>query len=77
MRGICPVCDGSLKFPGTERPCNNCGGQGMFGIATGVVPLRPDGTPCKHEYVGETRGRCYTVYTCKHCNHSYDIDSSD
>lgn len=57
--------------------CNNCGGQGMFGKPSGEVPLRADGTPCKHEYVGVSRGRCYTVYTCKHCNHSYDIDSGD
>lgn len=57
--------------------CNNCGGQGMYGRPTGEVPLRPDGTPCKHEYKGVERGRCYTVYTCIHCNHRYDIDSGD
>ena len=32
---------------------------------------------CDHEYVGVSRGRCYTVYTCKKCNVSYSIDSSD
>lgn len=57
--------------------CNNCGGQGMFGRPSGEVPLRADGTPCKHEYRGVERGRCYTVYTCIHCKHSYDIDSGD
>ncbi len=57
--------------------CNNCGGQGMYGHPTGEVPLRSDGTPCKHEYKGVGRGRCYTVYTCIHCNHRYDIDSGD
>jgi DNA-directed RNA polymerase subunit RPC12/RpoP len=57
--------------------CNNCGGQGMFGSPSGEVPLRSDGTPCKHEYKGVERGRCYTVYTCIHCKHSYDIDSGD
>jgi hypothetical protein len=57
--------------------CTNCGGQTMYGKPTGKVLLRPDGTPCTHEYVGVTRGRCYTVYTCKHCGSSYDIDSGD
>jgi len=57
--------------------CNNCGGQGMFGRPTGEVPLRADGTPCKHEYKGVERGRCYTVYTCIHCSHRFDIDSGD
>jgi len=55
--------------------CNNCGGQGMYGRPTGEVPLRPDGTPCKHEYKGVSKGNCYTVYTCIHCSHRYDIDS--
>lgn len=58
-------------------PCCNCGGQRMFGRPTGEVQLRSDGTPCKHEYEGVLRGRCYTVYTCKHCGDSYDIDSGD
>jgi len=58
-------------------PCRNCGGQTMYGEPTGKVLLRPDGTPCVHEYVGVQRGRCYTVYTCKHCGSSYDIDSGD
>ena len=57
--------------------CNNCGGQTMFGRATGQVKLRADGEPCTHEYTGRNAGRCYTIYTCKHCNHSYDIDSGD
>lgn len=57
--------------------CTNCGGQTMFGKPTGKVPLREDGTPCKHEYVGRNAGRCYTVYNCKHCSFQYDIDSSD
>lgn len=57
--------------------CSNCGGQRMFGRPTGEVRLRSDGTPCKHEYTGVSRGRCYTVYTCKHCGDSYDIDSGD
>ena len=91
--GICPVCNGSGRVPAGDSKykhitsgydketdtfkCCNCGGQRMFGSPTGEVRLRSDGTPCKHEYVGVTRGRCYTVYTCKHCGDSYDIDSGD
>lgn len=88
--GICPVCNGTKEIPlsaedkkyswnkdKTHKVCYNCGGQRMYGIATGIVPLRIDGTPCKHEYEGIKMGRCYYKYTCKHCNYSYDIDSSD
>lgn len=57
--------------------CTNCGGQTMGGRAFGTVRLRKDGTPCKHEYVGHNKGRCWTGYTCKHCGDTYDIDSSD
>ncbi len=58
--------------------CTNCGGQTMYGEATGKSFLRSDGiTPCTHEYKIESRGRCYTVYTCIHCEYSYGIDSSD
>lgn len=57
--------------------CTNCGGQTMSGNATGKSYLRDDGTACVHEYVGYTKGRCWTQYTCKHCGYSYDIDSSD
>ena len=57
--------------------CNNCGAQYMMGTPTGEVRLRPDGTPCAHEYTGREAGRCRTIYTCKHCNETYEIDSSD
>lgn len=57
--------------------CRNCGAQRMSGKATGLVPLRADGSPCKHEYRGVQQGRCYTVYTCLHCEDRYDWDSSD
>ena len=57
--------------------CTNCGGQTMYGQATGQVHLRPDGTPCTHEYTSATVGRCLTEYTCRHCGHSYQIDSGD
>ena len=73
--GVCPVCDGTKIHDG--RDCRNCGGQTMFGSARGEVPFRADGTPCKHEYTSEVRGRCYTVYKCKHCSYGFDIDSGD
>lgn len=57
--------------------CDNCGAQYMFGQATGQVNLRPDGTPCVHEYKGESVGRCLTKYTCVHCDDTYHIDSGD
>lgn len=88
--GVCPVCNGSGQVlltdnekryswykDKTHRDCTNCGGQYMYGRATGKVPLRPDGTPCKHEYTSATVGRCLTRYTCKHCGSSHEIDSGD
>jgi len=58
-------------------PCTNCGSQYMYGQPRGTVPLRPDGTPCKHDYTSSNAGRCLTNYQCKHCNDSYEIDSGD
>jgi len=55
--------------------CDNCGAQKMFGQATGKVPLRDNGEPCKHEYIGKTAGRSYSRYTCLHCNDQYEVDS--
>lgn len=91
--GTCPVCNGTTRIPagnisyksvvaGYDKntdtlECNNCGGQKMFSKPTGEVPLRPDGTPCKHEYTGKNAGRCYTEYTCTHCGDRYGIDSGD
>lgn len=91
--GTCPVCNGSGRVSAGDSKykkviagydietdtfrCNNCGGQRMYGSPTGEVKLRSDGTPCTHEYEGVNRGRCWTVYTCKHCKDSYDIDSGD
>ena len=91
--GICPVCNGSTRIDAgnykyreviasyrkedNTLACRNCGGQTMYGTASGTVPLRSDGTPCKHEYVEYKKGNCYYVYICKHCGHSYDIDSGD
>ena len=57
--------------------CTNCGSQYMFGSPTGQVRLRPDGTPCAHEYTSANVGRCLTQYTCKHCDDRYLVDSGD
>lgn len=57
--------------------CTNCGGQYMYGRPSGQVPLRPDGTPCVHEYTSQTVGRCLTEYTCRHCGSRHQIDSGD
>lgn len=91
--GVCPVCNGSKRVPAGDTEykhvlasydketdtlaCRNCGGQTMYGSPTGEVLLRPDGTPCTHEYVARAMGRCYTVYKCHHCGDYYDIDSGD
>jgi hypothetical protein len=91
--GTCPVCHGTTRRPaGNDKykhvysgydkvtdtlMCNNCGGQTMGLHATGIVYLRPDGTPCKHEYVSKIIGNCLTQYTCKHCPESHTIASSD
>jgi hypothetical protein len=74
--GICPVCDGSKTQP-PGRDCQNCGGQTMYGKPTGRVPLRPDGSPCKHDYDFEDLGPCLSGYTCRHCGFKYRIDSGD
>lgn len=58
-------------------PCRNCGGQYMMMPPTGTVPLRPDGTPCTHEYTERTVSNCYHQYTCKHCGDVHYIDSGD
>jgi len=86
--GVCPVCNGNKEIPltateltyswnknKTHRACSNCGGQIMFGRASGEVPLRSDGTPCTHEYVSSNIGRCLTRYSCKHCISTFKIDS--
>ena len=93
-QGICPVCNGSLRRPADPNktyrsvsgydadthtlPCDNCG-FGMFGTPRGKVDLRPDGTPCVHEFVWKQElGRCYNQYACKHgCGSAFTIDSGD
>lgn len=89
-KGVCPVCDGSKQVLLTENEkkyswnkdkthtdCRNCGSQYMYGRARGEVNLRPDGTPCTHEYKSTTIGRCLTEYKCIHCSDRYEIDSGD
>lgn len=91
--GVCPVCNGTGRnnvgdkpykesFAGYDKetntlPCNNCGGQTMYGKPTGKVRLRPDGTPCIHSYGSRNVGRCLTEYKCVHCGYTYTIDSGD
>jgi len=60
-------------------PCDNCGGQYMFSLPTGAVSLRPDGTPCKHEYKSKSNPRFQSlhIYNCVHCDDFYEIDSGD
>jgi hypothetical protein len=74
-KGTCPVCNGTGKHQ--DRECRNCGGQYMYGKATGLVKLNREGVPCTHSYRGETVGRCLTDYTCIHCGERHQIDSGD
>jgi hypothetical protein len=75
-----PFADGS-GYEGGTLPCGNCGGQHMAMKATGKVRLRPDGTPCLHEYkTDEFRSnkiRGYHVSDCVHCGDHKVIDSGD
>jgi hypothetical protein len=62
----CPVCNGtslqelsqqeqkySWNKGKTHCPCQNCGGQTMFGKAAGYTKIDPEtGTGCKHSFVG-------------------------
>ena len=88
-KGVCPKCNGTRVIPLSpeekkyswnqfkiDQPCDNCGGQFMYGTPSGVVPLRKDtGEPCLHEYTSVGSGRGYTKYTCRHCGLTYGIDS--
>lgn len=57
--------------------CDNCGGQTMSLTATGYTKKsNPHDTEgCLHKFAGRNAGNCYTIYTCKFCGQSYDIDS--
>ena len=88
----CPKCNGTCRTPANDLnrrcygydkatdtlPCNNCGGQRMELLATGVTKVDPaTGLGCLHAYEGQNGGRCYTIYACSKCGDRYDIDSSD
>ncbi len=83
--GMCPKCHGTCQIPvnpdstnGALRACDNCGAQRMYGRATGKVNLRRGtGEPCLHEYVYCVTGyTTYATYKCRHCESTYNIDSS-
>lgn len=65
--------------------CIDHGHRGMGGFVvlwhysypTATEPLVFSWQQCKHEFVQKTLGNCYNRYTCKHCQHAYDVDSSD
>ena len=70
--GVCPACNGD------KTDCHNCGGQYMYGMPKGEVPLRPDGTPCLHDYAHSLLNRrTLHKYTCEYCFDSFTIDSGD
>lgn len=88
----CPVCNGNKRqvYQGPHAsiiagfdpvdytiPCQNCGGQYMFGTPLGVVKHNAEDKPCRHEYVVAQAGKSLQTYTCKHCNDTYQIDSGD
>ena len=92
LKGTCPKCNGSLRaesqskyaymYKGYDKetntlPCNNCGSQYMFGTPKGEVNLRPDGTPCMHEYKTKTISNCYHESKCVHCEDAFYVDSGD
>ena len=59
--------------------CHNCQYKGMFAPPpTGRVELRPDGTPCEHDYELTRVQRYFKEYSCIHgCGNGYVIDSGD
>lgn len=93
--GICPVCNSSLRQDAGEGvyrawaagyraadntiPCQNCGGQEMFGEPRGYVRLRADGTPCTHNYSVVQHARYSHVHSlvCSDCGATHELDSGD
>jgi len=57
--------------------CKNCGGQEMYGVATGRVNLNRYGEPCLHRYKVYRIGQCLHRNKCLDCDSQFDIDSSD
>lgn len=62
-------------------PCHNCGNPYLGTAPTGTVPLRPDGTPCTHEYravYSDHQGESSMyLYECLWCPVSYRLDYVD
>lgn len=62
----------------THHPCNNCGGQYMYGKPSGMTHIDPStGLGCMHEYKHSLLGRCYHGYRCDNCGDNFTIDSGD
>lgn len=68
----------SCEFPVTGTVIEDAtdGGRRSVTKAVGLVDLYVV-KGCEHRFEGRTAGRCYTIYTCSKCGHTYDIDSSD
>lgn len=88
--GICPVCNGTKRQPYTGKhpvaglstvdntiPCQNCGGQYMFGAPSGLVWHNKQDLPCTHSYECVSSANCLHTYKCQHCGDTYQIDSGD
>lgn len=88
----CPVCNGTKRqhYEGEYKdlvagfdkatstiPCQNCGGQYMFGSPTGLVRHNKDNLPCTHSYKGISSKNCLHVSQCIHCGDTFEIDSGD
>jgi len=73
----CPVCKGTKVHPGGGQPCQNCGGQTRYGVASGTTFVREDGTPCVHVYQAQRHSRTFVTYRCTQCPFNYTIDSGD
>ena len=91
--GVCPVCNGTKRqhYAGKYQdsvagfskvdhtiPCQNCGGQYMFGTSTGLVRHTKDtNLPCTHDYTCTSSKNCLHTFVCKHCGDTFQIDSGD
>lgn len=72
----CPKCNGTKYYNNT--PCNNCGGQYMFGEPTGFTRYNKLGVPCLHAYtITYSTSRGYHTYKCNYCSSEFHIDSGD
>ncbi len=71
----CPKCAGTKLFKNV--PCNNCGGQYMFGEPTGKSRYNSLGLPCLHEYTISLVSKCYYTYKCNYCTLQFHVDTGD